>query len=135
MANSPRGKIGNGGPNPTASASAPPGQIASVPAPAPLADMNSFIFQSLMEMQKSVAENGAKTDRLIADVSKQNEKIDVMRGQVNFVKGASWIIGALLTITLAAGVPFGIALFNRTARPSATQTITAPASQSPAAPR
>jgi len=97
-------------------------------------DMNSIFLQSLMETQKLVAEIGAKTDRLVTDVSKQNEKVDVIRGQINFVKGACWIIGVLLAAILTAGMAFGVALFNRTARLGAAQATTAPASSSPTAP-
>lgn len=109
----------NGSPSPSDPLSAPPQQIANVPAPTPLIDMNTFIFQSLMEMQKSVSEIGAKTDRLITDVGKQNEKIDVIRGQINFVRGAAWIIGGLLTALLAVSV----AIYNKT--PSTTVSSTA----------
>ena len=102
-------KGGNGGPNPSETASAPPERIANVPAPAPLMDMNSILLQSIMETQKSVAEISAKTDRLIADVGKQSEKIEGIRGQINFFKGAAWIIGGILAAVLA----FGIAVYNK----------------------
>jgi hypothetical protein len=35
----------------------------------------------------------AKVDRLIDDVGKQGEKIDILRHQATFVKGALWVIG------------------------------------------
>lgn len=130
MANSPRGKGGNGGPSATVPASAPPEQIANVPAPYPLVDMNSIFLQSLMETQKLVAELGAKTDRLISDVSKQNEKVGRIKTQISFVQGASWIIGGLLTAALA----LGITVYNKTASPSIAQTNTAPAGQPTTAP-
>lgn len=120
----------NGGPSPSDPLSAPPQQIANVPAPTPLVDMNTFIFQSLMEMQKSVSEIGAKTDRLITDVGKQNEKIDAVRGQINFFRGAAWIIGGLLAAVLAVGV----AIYNKA--PSAnTSVISPPPVAAPRVPR
>lgn len=122
----------NGNPASSDAPSSPPQQIANVPAPTPLIDMNSFIFQSLMEMQKSVSEIGAKTDRLIADVGKQNEKIDAVRGQINFFRGAAWIIGGMLTAVLAIGV----AIYNKTpSNVSGTALPAAPAPPSSTAPR
>jgi hypothetical protein len=44
----------------------------------------------------------AKVDRLIADVDKHGEKIDAVRHQVTFVKGALWIIG--FAIVLIGGI-------------------------------
>jgi hypothetical protein len=35
----------------------------------------------------------AKVDRLIDDVAKHGDKIDAVRHQVTFVKGALWVIG------------------------------------------
>jgi len=51
----------------------------------------------------------AKVDRLIDDVDKHGDKIDGVRHQVSFVKGAVWVFGGLLTI---AGVL--ITIFMRT---------------------
>lgn len=65
---------------------------------------HSFTLQAVMELQKSVAELGAKTDRLISDVEGHGKKIDEVRHQISFVKGALWIIGALvLVLSGAAG--------------------------------
>ena len=36
--------------------------------------------------------------RLIADTSKHGEKIDEVRHQISFVKGALWVIGGLVVI-------------------------------------
>ncbi len=121
----PRG--GNGAPNPQGTASAPPERIANVPAPAPLMDMNSILLQSIMETQKAVAEIGAKTDRLIADVGKQSEKIEGIRGQINFFKGAAWIIGGIL----AAALALGVAVYNKSASTSVPTTAPPPSSQAP----
>lgn len=113
MADTTPGKSGNGGPNPATAVSAPPEKMASVPAPPPLMDMNSFFLQSIMEMQKSISDLAAKTERLIADVAKQNEKIDKVRSQIGFARGAVWIIGTLLAATLTVSVAFGIAIYNK----------------------
>lgn len=98
-----------------------------MPAPAPLMDMNSIFLQSIMETQKAVAEIGAKTDRLIADVGKQSEKIEGIRGQINFFKGAAWIIGGILAATLALGV----AVYNKSASTTVPTTTPPPLNQAP----
>lgn len=38
----------------------------------------------------------AKVDRLIGDVEKHGDKIDSVRHQVTFVKGALWVIGFII---------------------------------------
>lgn len=126
MASPASAKGGNGGPSSLEAASAPPERIASVPAPAPLMDMNSILLQSIMETQKTIAEIGAKTDRLIADVAKQSEKIEGIRGQINFFKGAAWIIGGILAATFALGV----AAYNKLASPG-IPSMTPPVSGQP----
>ena len=64
---------------------------------------HSFTLQAIMELQKSLSEIGAKTDRLIKDVESQTFKLDAVRHQVTFAKGAIWIVaaGLGLAITLA----------------------------------
>ncbi len=130
---SPAGaKGGNGGPNPSETVSAPPDRIANVPAPAPLVDMNSIFLQSIMETQKAVAELGAKTDRLIADVGKQSEKIEGIRGQISFFRGAAWVIGGML----AAALALGVAVYNKSASTSVPAAAPPPLNQAPpSAPR
>jgi hypothetical protein len=59
---------------------------------------HSFTLQAVMEVQKLVAEVGVKTDRLIKDVEAHGGKIDSVRDQISFVKGALWVIGALVVI-------------------------------------
>lgn len=130
MVNSNRGKVGNGGPSPAAPASAPPEQVANTPPPA-LVKMDSILLQSMMEVQKAVAELGTKTERLVSDVSKQNEKIDNIKDQINFVRGASWVILGLLGLIFAGALAFGVAIFNKAAGPGAAQGYTAPTGQPP----
>jgi hypothetical protein len=65
----------------------------------------SFTLQAVMELQKTVAGLATKTDRLIDDVDKQGTKIDDVRHQITFVRGAVWVFAglfALAGIVLAA---------------------------------
>jgi hypothetical protein len=61
-----------------------PTEFANVTPPTVMLD-HSFTLQAVMELQKSVAELGTKTDRLIKDVEGQGTKIDAVRHQ-NFVR-------------------------------------------------
>jgi|HubBroStandDraft_1064217.scaffolds.fasta_scaffold547160_2 hypothetical protein len=63
---------------------------------------HSFTLQALMELQKSVAGLMTKTDRLILDVDKHGDKIDAVRQQISFVKGAIWVIGAIVVFSMTA---------------------------------
>ena len=55
----------------------------------------------------------AKVDRLIDDVERHGDKIDAVRHQVTFVKGAIWVFGGLITLTtIIVGL---VALYVRTA--------------------
>ena len=45
----------------------------------------------------------AKVDRLIDDVRSQGEKLDQVRQQISFVRGAMWIIGGLIAAAVAVG--------------------------------
>lgn len=80
-----------------------------------------------METQKAIAEIGAKTDRLITDVSKQSEKIEGIRGQINFFKGVAWIIGGML----AAGLALGVAVYSKSALTSVPTTAPLALNQAP----
>jgi hypothetical protein len=75
-----------------------PRDFPSVPPPTtPMLD-HSFTLQAIMELQKSLAELSAKTDRLIKDVESHSSKIDGVRHQITFVKGALWVVGGLVVI-------------------------------------
>ena len=63
---------------------------------------HSFTLQAVMDLKGTVASLGTKVDRLIDDVTKQNDKLDTVRHQISFVKGAMWVIGALLMLLIAA---------------------------------
>jgi hypothetical protein len=71
---------------------------------------HSFTLQAVMELQRTVAQLAIKTDRLIADVDKQGDRIDGVRHQISFVKGALWVIGGLIAIATTA-----IVIYLRTA--------------------
>ena len=72
----------------------PPGQT-------PMLD-HSFTLQAIMELQKTIGDLSAKTDRLITDVAGHGTKIERIGHQISFVKGALWVIGALIVLTSTA---------------------------------
>jgi hypothetical protein len=45
----------------------------------------------------------SKVDRLIDDVRSHGQKIDGVRHQISFVRGAMWVIGALIALVIALG--------------------------------
>ena len=45
----------------------------------------------------------AKVDRLIDDVQSHGAKIDAVRHQISFVRGAMWVIGGIVTIAVVVG--------------------------------
>jgi hypothetical protein len=69
---------------------------------------HSFTLQAIMELQKSVAELATKTDRLIRDVDGHGNKIDGVRHQISFVKGALWVLGGLIVVATS-----GVAVYLR----------------------
>jgi hypothetical protein len=92
-------------PNPT-EPSGPPEQLASVPPPQDLYATSDIRFV-MIELGKV----GVKVDRLIQDVEGHGTKIDAVRHQISFVKGALWVIGALVAMLVAL-----ITLYLRLAR-------------------
>jgi hypothetical protein len=86
------------GPSGAGPASGPPTDFANVPPQTtPMLD-HSFTLQAVLDLAKSVAQLGAKTDRLIQDVESQGKKLDGISHQVSFVKGALWVLGALFAL-------------------------------------
>jgi hypothetical protein len=83
----------------------PPVNFASTPPPQNPMMNHSFTLQAIMDLKGTVSTLVAKVDRLIEDVGKQDEKLDTVRGQITFVKGALWVIG-ILWIIAVAGIPF-----------------------------
>lgn len=61
-----------------------------------------FTLQAVMEMQRSIGDLAAKTDRLIADVKSQGEKIDSVRMKIAWVTGGAAVVGFLVAMLLAA---------------------------------
>lgn len=51
-------------------------------------------------VMRDLGELTAKVDRLIADVAGHGTKIDEMRHQVSFVRGAIWVAGLVLGLTI-----------------------------------
>jgi predicted amino acid-binding ACT domain protein len=82
----------------TLQSSTVPKDFANVAPPQSVMLDHSFTLQAVMELQKSVSELATKTDRLIKDVEAQGAKIDVVRQQISFVKGAMWVIGTLVAL-------------------------------------
>lgn len=65
---------------------------------------HDFTLQAVIEMQKSIGELSAKTDRLISDVKSHGEKIDGIRLTLAWVAGGAAVVGVIVgaTITFAA---------------------------------
>ena len=61
---------------------------------------HDFTLQAVMEMQRSIGDLAAKTDRLIADVKSQGEKLDGVRMKIAWVGGGAAVVGFLLALLL-----------------------------------
>ena len=61
---------------------------------------HDFTFQAVIEMQRSIGELSAKTDRLVSDVKSQGEKIDGVRIRLAWVAGAAAVVGFLIALAL-----------------------------------
>jgi hypothetical protein len=53
-----------------------------------------------MEMQRTLGGLCEKVDGMSANLKSQGDKIDVVRQQISFVRGALWVIGTLVTIAI-----------------------------------
>jgi hypothetical protein len=62
---------------------------------------HDFTLQAVMEMKESVGQLSAKTDRLIADVKSQGDKVDAIRTKLTFVMGGVAVISFIFTVILA----------------------------------
>jgi hypothetical protein len=49
-----------------------------------------------------IGELMTKVDNLISVTNKETEKLDALRHQVSFVKGALWVIGGLIAVMALA---------------------------------
>lgn len=54
-----------------------------------------FVLVEIGKLSSSV-------ERLIVDVKSQSDKLDVVRHQVTFVRGAMWVIGGLIALSAIA---------------------------------
>lgn len=59
---------------------------------------HDFTLQAVVEMQRSIGELCAKTDRLIADVKSQGEKIDSVRLRMAWIAGGAAVVGFLIAV-------------------------------------
>ena len=88
------------GQQPQSQEGTPPEPPAGTPTAArPMLD-HSFTLQAIMDLKGTVASLATKVDRLIDDTSKHGDKIDAIRQQISFVKGALWVIGGLMTLAI-----------------------------------
>lgn len=76
---------------------------------------HDFTLQAVMEMQRSIGDLAAKTDRLITDVKSQGDKIDGIRTTI------AWFTGAAAAVGLIGGmfISFLIKAFSSGATPTA----------------
>lgn len=66
---------------------------------------HDFTLQAVMEMQRTLGGLCEKVDGMSINLRSQGEKIDTVRQQISFVKGALWVIGGLVTLAIiGAGV-------------------------------
>jgi hypothetical protein len=77
-----------------------PGRMPETPPPRYAQPGHDFTLQAVIEMQKSLGELFAKTDRLISDVSKQGEKIDRIRLLLAWLGGGAALLGLLVGVGL-----------------------------------
>jgi hypothetical protein len=57
---------------------------------------HDFTLQTVIELQRSIGELSAKTDRLIADVKSHSDKIDRIRLTLAWVAGGAAVVGVLV---------------------------------------
>ena len=74
---------------------APPEELAQVP-PRDLYPTSDIRF-----VMVEIGKLSANVDRLIQDVGSQSTKVDTIRHQVSFIKGAIWASGALIAVFIA----------------------------------
>ena len=119
---------GRGPGSKSSSQSGPPSQIPNIPSPPPSGTEDRFTLQLLVELQRAVADISAKTDRLIKDVESQSNKLDAVRQQISFAKGAVWVIGALMALIAGTGLYFRFSPpADRAAFPAERPQVSAPA--------
>lgn len=70
---------------------------------------HDFTLQAVMEMQHTLGNLVAKTDRLIVDVKSQGEKVDSLRLRFSWFSGIAAAAGFLIATILATAKFFPIA--------------------------
>ena len=91
---------------------------------------HSFTPQAVMAVQRDLGAVMSKLDRAISDIGTQGDKIDQLRHQVSFVRGAIFVVAGIVALTgylLSNHLTSVIADF-LTRQPSA---VTHPATQQP----
>lgn len=68
----------------------------------------TIFVQAVVEMQRSIGELCAKTDRLIADVKSQGDKIDSVRQQISWLTGAAVAVAGVIALIFAVWKSFPI---------------------------
>ncbi len=80
-------------PQPSHDGSGPPPGTLAGPPPRDLYATSDIRFV-LVEIGKL----GAQVERLIHDTARHGDKIDQVRHQISFVKGALWVVGGLIVM-------------------------------------
>lgn len=107
-----------GGDSPRSEESVPPTDFAKTPPPIyPGVVDTGYLFECMMQVQKSIGELSAKADRLILDVHSHGEKIDGVRHQIAFVRGAMWVIGFVVVVVAAAATWYFTGKLSITVKP------------------
>ena len=61
---------------------------------------HDFTLQAIIEMQRSIGDLCAKTDRLISDVKGHGEKIDSIRLRMAWIAGGAAVVGFLFAAVI-----------------------------------
>jgi hypothetical protein len=67
---------------------------------------HDFTLQAIIEMQKSIGELCAKTDRLISDVKSHGDKIDGIRLTLAWVAGGAAVVGVIVGAAITFAVKY-----------------------------
>jgi hypothetical protein len=65
---------------------------------------HDFTLQAVIQMQKSIGELCAKTDRLISDVKSHGDKIDGIRLTLAWVAGGAAVVGVIVGAAITFAV-------------------------------
>jgi hypothetical protein len=79
-----------------------PDELPDVTPPRTALPGHDFTLQAVIEMQRTLGELNAKTDRLITDVDSHGKKLDKVRMQLMWVAGVAAAFGFLLMLAIGA---------------------------------